>query len=92
MRLVFPPVQLLHDTISGRIAFPAFDGQTAVRCSVSREALEDRSARAGTGAPGLVDIFNIFRGDVEAAAARKYAAGKLEADGSILVKTADLNP
>lgn len=75
--------------VSGRdvVVFWGLDGETRVRCAISREALNDHFGRDGK------DKLAVFRGNrpaIEEEARRKYLAGRIEPDGSVLIRTGDL--
>jgi hypothetical protein len=58
-----------------------------VRCEITREALDDDFG--GDGKDKL-EVFRANRLAIEQEARRKYLAGRREADGSILIRTEDL--
>lgn len=72
---------------NGDITFWGQDGETRVRCVISREALDDhfhgdhRDKR---------EVFRANRAAIERIAREKYLTGRVEADGSVLIRTADL--
>jgi len=75
--------------VSGRdvVVFWGLDGETRVRCAISREALNDHFGRDGK------DKLAVFRGNrpaIEEEARRKYLAGRIEPDGAVLIRTGDL--
>jgi hypothetical protein len=69
-------------------------GARPIACVVAGEALHDaRPGRNGDGAgwtEALLDLFMALRPNVEAAAARKFAAGLIKPDGTVVVLTGDL--
>ena len=69
-------------------------GARPVACVVAGEALRDaRPGGHGYGAgwtEALLDLFRALRPDVEAAAARKFAAGSIKPDGTVVILTGDL--
>jgi len=69
------------------VTFWGQDGQTRVRCAISREALDDHFK--GDGKDKL-QVFQANRQAIEQDARNKYLAGDTEADGSILIRTGDL--
>ena len=69
------------------VVFTGKDGKKAVRCAISREALEDHFKGGGKD---LLKIFRANRERIEHEARRKYVGGRLERDGSVLVKSEDL--
>jgi Protein of unknown function (DUF1488)/Fic/DOC family len=69
------------------VAFWGRDGETRVRCEISREALDDHFG--GDGKDKL-DVFRANRQAIEEIARRKYLAGQTEPDGSVLIRTLEL--
>ena len=68
-------------------------GAKPVACLVAGEALHSaRLGRSeGTGwTEALLDLFRALRPNIEAAAARKFAAGSIKPDGTVVVLTGDL--
>ena len=69
-------------------------GAKPVACVVAGEALHDAHPghhSDGTGwTEALLDLFRALRPNVEAAAARKFAAGSVKPDGTVVVLTGDL--
>ena len=65
-----------------------------IACVIAGEALHE--ARPGRHADGpgwtdaLLDLFLALRPNIEAAAARKFAAGSIKPDGTIVILTGDL--
>lgn len=69
------------------VVFWGQDGEKRVRCEISTEALDDHYGGDGK------DKLTVFRGNrraIEDQARRKYLAGLIEADGSVLIRTRDL--
>lgn len=69
------------------VAFYGQDGKTRVPCAISREALDDHFK--GDGKDKL-QVFRANREAIEEEARRKYVAGHIETDGSVLIRTGDL--
>lgn len=69
------------------VAFWGQDGKTRVRCEISRAALDDDFKGDDKD---KVEVFRANRRAIEEEARRKYLAGDTERDGSILVRTSDL--
>ncbi len=69
------------------IRFEARDGDKAVKCAIQYEALADHF---GANRKNRFDVFDAHRDRIEREARRKYLAGRLELDGSVLIKTEDL--
>jgi Fic family protein len=79
-----------HQTkIDRGVIFRGEDGTKRVLCVISCEALEDHYSQGGRLRPDAA--FQKHRGEIEAFASRKYARGQLEPDGSVLIRTADLD-
>lgn len=85
--LTFPDPDYRYVSSEG-VAFWGQDGDTRVRCKISRDALEDHFAERGRLRPE--PAFEKHRGEIEAIARRKYLAGEHEADGGVLIRTLDL--
>jgi Protein of unknown function (DUF1488) len=77
-------------TLEG-INFGMRDGDRAVRCLVTDEAMADAMGGSPTRAQES-EWFRTNRGQVEKIASAKYGHGMLEPDGSVCVVTQDLNP
>jgi transcriptional regulator with XRE-family HTH domain len=84
--LVFAEPDARYNSEKDIVAFWGRDGDKEVRCAISREAIDDRFKGDGK------DKFKVYaanREAIEHEARRKYLAGKLEKDGSVLIRTAD---
>jgi hypothetical protein len=60
------------------------DGETRIRCQISREALDDRF---GGDDKDKLAVFRSKRAAIEEMARREYLASHTEPDGSILICT-----
>jgi hypothetical protein len=69
------------------VAFWGQGGKTRVRCEISRAALDDDFKGDDKD---KVEVFRANRRAIEEEARRKYLAGDTERDGSILIRTGDL--
>lgn len=69
------------------VLFRGRDGDLIVRCGISREALEDHF---NGDDKNMLKVFNANRARIEYEARRKYLAGRLERDLSVMVKAMDL--
>jgi len=69
------------------VVFWGQDGETRVRCAISREALDDHF---GGDNKDKLEVFRANRRAIEQEARRKYLAGDTEPDGSVLIRTGDL--
>jgi hypothetical protein len=72
------------------LGFGMTDGKKIVVVHVSHEALDDIEPTTTRGRDYL-GIFDRNRAKIESIASRKYDAGHLESDGTIHVRTNDLN-
>jgi Fic family protein len=84
--LRFPEARYSFDR--GVVVFWGQDGETRVRCEISREALDDHFH--GDDKDKL-EVFRANRRAIEEIAGRKYVAGQTEPDGSVFVRTGDLS-
>ena len=85
--LRFPEREEKYDFDRGTVIFWGQDGETRVRCAISREALDDHFR--GDDKDKL-EVFSANRQAIEQEARRKYLDGETEPDGSLLIRTADL--
>jgi transcriptional regulator with XRE-family HTH domain len=85
--LVFADEAFSRDPDDG-IVFWGRDGDTRVRCRVSREALDDHFSDDGKLRPEAA--FKKHRKAIEALARRQYLSGQREPDGSVLLRTLDI--
>jgi transcriptional regulator with XRE-family HTH domain len=85
--LVFPGTPARYDAVRGVAIFDGRDGDRTMRCGISREALEDHF---GGEDKNPVKVVRMHRERIEHEARRKYLSGRVEADGSVLVRTEDL--
>jgi transcriptional regulator with XRE-family HTH domain len=86
--LTFADPESHYDSGRGVVTFWGQDGETRVRCEVSREALDDHYSDGDKLRPE--PALKKHRRDIEALARRKYLAGRLEPDGSVLIRTGDV--
>lgn len=86
-RLVFPESKERYDFDRGAVLFSGRDGEKAVQCAISKEALEDHF---GGDNKDPLKMFVANRERIEHEARRKYFSTHLEADGSVLIRTVDL--
>jgi transcriptional regulator with XRE-family HTH domain len=85
--LIFADKGARYDSLRDVAVFEGKDGDKTIRCAISREALEDHFEGDNKDPP---KVFRANRDRIEHEARRKYLAGRLEADGSVLIRTADL--
>jgi transcriptional regulator with XRE-family HTH domain len=69
------------------VLFRGRDRELIIRCGISREALEDHF---NGDDKDMLKVFNANRTLIEYEARRKYLAGKLERDLSLMIKATDL--
>ena len=67
--------------------FRGWNGATIVSCAISREALEDHFDGDNKD---LLKVFKANHERIEHEARRKYLAGQIEKDLSVLIRTLDL--
>jgi transcriptional regulator with XRE-family HTH domain len=85
--LVFPDARERYDFDRAVVQFTGKDGDKNVNCAISREALEDHFDGDNKE---MLKVYKTNRERIEYEARRKYLAGRLESDGSVLIKTMDL--
>lgn len=82
-----PESEPRYDAVRTIVLFAGRDGERTVPCAISLEALEDHF---DADERNPIRAFRANRGRIEHEARRKYLAGQVEADGSVLVRTEDL--
>ncbi len=85
--LTFAKSDARYDSLRMVVLFAGKDGDKTISCAISLEALEDHFD-GGNRDP--VKLTRANRARIEHEARRKYLAGRLESDGSVLIKTEDL--
>jgi transcriptional regulator with XRE-family HTH domain len=70
------------------VLFHGRDGDKEIICAISEEAIEDHFHGEGKNP---LKVFQANREYIEHEARRKYLTGKLEPDGSVLLKTEDID-
>lgn len=70
------------------INFAGYDGDKRVLCRVSREALDD--LLAPNRSDDRMSIYRIYQGGIQSNASTKYDRGLFEADGSVMIRSADV--
>ncbi len=68
------------------VGFAAQDGETAVMCAISQEALEDLAQQVDMHPGGCVAAFERHRPAIERKASMLYDAGRFRAGEVVLVK------
>src|SRR3990167_5541983 len=84
--LTFSDSLASYDSSRLIVLFTGQDGDKAVQCAISREALEDYF---GLDHQHPLKVFNANREKIEHEARRKYLANQLEKEGLVLVRTED---
>lgn len=69
------------------VVFWGQDADTRVRCEISQQALDDHFGGHGKD---KLQVFRANRKAIEDFARKKYLAGQVEPDGSVLIRTLDL--
>jgi fido (protein-threonine AMPylation protein) len=85
--LTFPDQTEKFDFDREVVLFFGQDGKTRIRCTISRETLDD-DFRADNREK--VEVFRENRKVIEEAARQKYLAGDTETDGSILIHSGEM--
>lgn len=84
--LIFPEPTEYYDPNRLAVVFTGRDRDQRIVCAVSREALEDHF---NADRKNLLKVFAVNRQQLEQKIRQKYLAGKVEADGSILLTSGD---
>ncbi len=84
--LNFPAPKARYDSDRMSVVFEGRDGDRKVRCLISEEALEDHFG--DTDDP--LKTFQTNRERIESEARRKYLAGDVRPDGSVVIVSMDL--
>lgn len=85
--LRFPAPEERYSSGRGVVVFWGQDGDRRVACAISREALDDHF---GGDHRDKLEVFRANRKTIEEETRRKYLAGNVEPDGSLLIRTMDL--
>jgi transcriptional regulator with XRE-family HTH domain len=85
--LAFPDKEFSYDSGAG-VTFWGQDGETRVRCRISREALDDHFSNHDRLRPR--EAFEKHRDEIEALVRRKYLRGQQEPDKSVLMRTNEI--
>jgi hypothetical protein len=85
--LVFPAPDERYDNNREVVLFWGQDRAQRVKCAISREALDDHFH--GDGSDRL-EVFRAHRESIESLARLKYLSDRIEPDGTLLVRTADI--
>ncbi len=85
--LEFPDPKEKYDSSKGVVVFTGIDGNKKVSCAISFEALDDHFGNGKNPLKNFVKNRTI----IENEAKKKYFNDKIESDGSILIRTEDLD-
>jgi fido (protein-threonine AMPylation protein) len=85
--LNFPKPRERLDFDRDVVLFDGQDGESRVRCAISRKALDDDFRGDDRD---KVEVFRENRAAIEQGARQKYAAGDTETDGSVLIHSGEL--
>jgi hypothetical protein len=85
--LEFPAPRPSYDFNREVVTFWGQDGDRRVRCEISQEALDDHF---GGDNRDKVEVFTTNRRAIEDLARKKYVEGRVEPDGSVLIRTVEL--
>jgi Fic family protein len=85
--LVFPAPEQRYDTSRDVVVFWGQDRTERIRCAISREALDDHFHGDNRN---KLEVFGEDRPAIEDIARRKYLSGRVEPDGTVLIRTADI--
>ncbi len=73
------------------VLFEGRNGDQRIACAISGEALADHFGARGFGRRQRLAAFHAHRDEIEDQARRKYLAAWLEPDGSVLIRSEDLD-
>jgi hypothetical protein len=85
--LTFPDPEESYDIGRDVVVFWGSDRDQRIRCAISREALDDHF---GGDNRNEVEAFRENRPAIEQIAQRKYLSGRVEPDGTVLIRTAEI--
>jgi Protein of unknown function (DUF1488)/Fic/DOC family len=85
--LAFPAPEERYDTGRDVVVFWGVDRNQRVRCAISQEALDDHFHGDNRN---KLEVFREHRVAIEEIARRKYLSGRVEPDGTVLIRTADI--
>lgn len=86
--LIFSDTEAYYDSAYMTVRFVGQDDGKQVTCAISREALEDHF---GLTNQDVIKVFSKHMEHIQHEARRKYLSKLLEPDGSVLVRSEDLN-
>ena len=85
--LTFPAPEESYDSGRDVVVFWGSDRDQRIRCVISREALDDHFSGDKRN---KLEVFRENRPAIEQIAQRKYLSGRVESDGTVLIRTADI--
>jgi Fic family protein len=85
--LTFPVPEEKYDTARDVVVFWGLDRDQRIRCIISEEALNDHFRGDNRN---KLEVFRENRPAIEEIARRKYLSCRIEPDGSVLIRTADI--
>jgi DNA-binding transcriptional ArsR family regulator len=85
--LAFPAPEERYEAGPDVVVFWGLDRDQRIRCVISREALDDHF---GGDNRNKLEVFRENRPTIEEIARRKYLSGRVEPDGTVLIRTADI--
>jgi transcriptional regulator with XRE-family HTH domain len=85
--LIFPEAGAHYDPARMAVVFKGRDADKIIACAISHEALADHFS---AGDKDKLKVFKANRERIEHEARRKYLAGRVGPDGSVLIETMDL--
>jgi hypothetical protein len=85
--LTFPAPDERYDAGRDVVVFWGLGRDQRIRCAISREALDDHFRGDNRN---KLEVFRENHPAIEEIAQRKYLSGRVESDGTILIRTADI--
>jgi Fic family protein len=85
--LAFPAPEERYDIERGVVVFWGIDRDKRIRCAISQEALDDHFHGDNRN---KIAVFRENLAAIEEIARRKYLSGRVEPDGTVLIRTADI--
>lgn len=85
--LTFPAPEESYDTGRDVVVFWGSDREQRIRCAISREVLDDHFSG---DKKNKLEVFRENRLAVEQIAQSKYLSGRVESDGTVLIRRADI--
>jgi DNA-binding transcriptional ArsR family regulator len=85
--LAFPAPEERYEAGPDVVVFWGLDRDQRIRCVISREALDDHF---GGDNRNKLEVFRENRPTIEEIARRKYLSSRVEPDGTVLIRTADI--